>query len=771
MAYKTAPEMFGDGGGFGPAVPYSTSNPPGTSAGNRGVQFGEQLTAAIANRTHYALALNTDDLNTRLAVFETGGLDAAYDNGSIGPSGGGREITKDGGAVETTSTLATQYIDDVANAHFRANTIGDTTPGGGFDYKGVGTLGAAGAYGYLSRVRVSPLGTYTLAGATSAVTLNPGGAGGDVVRFAVNVRDGSGNTDVAYAATDFLEITGAGAANGLYLIFSGGPTNADWTLRKLDGSAPAFGVNTAATANFFTSDLMTSTRAGWLGVGVPLLVGGTNGDESSIIIATRDVEGKQGVGPQYGIEFLARARDGTIILDTRITGLGRIKSDFDAESYGLLTNGYARDVEWAEGGLPFFNLNKSGVPAGYREIGILMHDDRDTFVDGESWSCAEYRHPIIESALLGINSSINGTFTAPMGRIILPDSDGAPAPPTGQFHSLWAQSVQPGATLVQILTGTGAGRYYLLQSIFTDSSLPATQDYITVTHLDGSALDVGELPTVGALTFRFYLRGAIGGRLQPMVVDTGPSGYTLPADVTPANFFHATATSGDPAGSVAAAFRGGLVGLSTADPGLVPGPYTLSGNVAWAIEGGGDFYTQGVVDSDQLVRASTGVVVKDSGDFTYAYTNDVEYYLPPITGISQTDAGGDNPEWYFDYTTGEWECISVALGARLWFPLLVRGQLRSVVWVSKNNAVGPLQDIALITETQDESSPFGKTVVASGTTSNGIGTAVQRNTVNFNTVLTQDTKDYYLRIQGATVGDRIRSLKVMIRKTRAGDGW
>lgn len=83
MPFKSAAEMFGDGGGFGPAVPYSTSNPPGTSAGNRGIQFGEQLTAAIANRTSYALAENTDDLNTRLSVFETGGLDAAYEAGNL----------------------------------------------------------------------------------------------------------------------------------------------------------------------------------------------------------------------------------------------------------------------------------------------------------------------------------------------------------------------------------------------------------------------------------------------------------------------------------------------------------------------------------------------------------------------------------------------------------------------------------------------------------------------------------------------------------------
>jgi hypothetical protein len=102
MAIKSKEEMFGDGGGFGPAVPFSVVAPGGHSAGNRGIAFGEQLTAAVANRTHYALALNDEDLDARVVPFESDGLDAAYRLGALAVPGGGREIDIDGGAVRLT---------------------------------------------------------------------------------------------------------------------------------------------------------------------------------------------------------------------------------------------------------------------------------------------------------------------------------------------------------------------------------------------------------------------------------------------------------------------------------------------------------------------------------------------------------------------------------------------------------------------------------------------------------------------------------------------
>ena len=51
---------------WGPTVPRNASEAERIKI--IGIGFGEQLTASIANRTHYSLCLNDEDLNTRLAV-------------------------------------------------------------------------------------------------------------------------------------------------------------------------------------------------------------------------------------------------------------------------------------------------------------------------------------------------------------------------------------------------------------------------------------------------------------------------------------------------------------------------------------------------------------------------------------------------------------------------------------------------------------------------------------------------------------------------------
>jgi len=135
MAIKRKEEMFGDGGGFGPAVPVDTSNPPGHSAGNRGIAFGEAVTAAGANRSSYALAVNDEDLEDRLLEFETSGLDAAYRLGAANVAGGGRVIDVDGGSVDVVTpygvsdpnALRVRYTDSL---------------GGTFDGAVVSALGA-----------------------------------------------------------------------------------------------------------------------------------------------------------------------------------------------------------------------------------------------------------------------------------------------------------------------------------------------------------------------------------------------------------------------------------------------------------------------------------------------------------------------------------------------------------------------------------------------------------------------------------------------------
>lgn len=243
MTFKTAAEMFGDGGGFGPAVPYDTSNPPGTSAGNRGIQFGEQLTAAIANRTHYALALNDEDLNTRLVSFETDGLDAAYRLGTVALAGGGRLITLDGGAVETQSAKgAADPLDDVSDAHFRADASSDTVDGTiGFEFKGRNiSAGGSPRYGFLDRRGTSFNTSRTVIGYPHAGTLNLAGVGTTRLTLSSGQTTNGSSTDLILGL-DLVEIISSVSGNhlGLYVVMTL-PTSTSMTLAHLNGTNPSF---------------------------------------------------------------------------------------------------------------------------------------------------------------------------------------------------------------------------------------------------------------------------------------------------------------------------------------------------------------------------------------------------------------------------------------------------------------------------------------------------------------------------------------------------
>src|SRR4051812_24546088 len=123
MPIKKKEEFFGDDGPHGPRVPILETAAPGLGTANRGIKLGEQLKAEVHNRPLYALVLNDEDLDTRLAAFEEGGLDGMYRLGALDVAGGGRIIEVDGGAIEGQSGLGTDLATDVANAVFRANTL------------------------------------------------------------------------------------------------------------------------------------------------------------------------------------------------------------------------------------------------------------------------------------------------------------------------------------------------------------------------------------------------------------------------------------------------------------------------------------------------------------------------------------------------------------------------------------------------------------------------------------------------------------------------
>jgi len=245
MAIKTKEELFGDDGVWGPRVPISETNPPGTSAGNRAVQFGEPVRSSVANRIAYALAINDEDLDARITAFETTGLDAAYRLGLELTAGGGRLIELDGGAVETQSAYSAEYQNDASNAHFRANSTGDTSGSSiGFEQRGRATAGFLFA---------DPIGVSLYSNLLSqgmSATLNPGGAGTDRVELLGGVRqvaDGSGNTDLIMR-TDLAYVTVAGETK-LYILYGlSGQYTA--TLTTLQGNDPGFAADTAATISF-----------------------------------------------------------------------------------------------------------------------------------------------------------------------------------------------------------------------------------------------------------------------------------------------------------------------------------------------------------------------------------------------------------------------------------------------------------------------------------------------------------------------------------------
>lgn len=262
MAFFTSQQLFGNGAGApGGAgwVPIDTAAPPTFSANNRGIAFGEQLTSAIANRPHYALALNDDDINTRLALFETGGLDAAYDLGAAAVAGGGREVTKDAGAVETVSALASVYGDTVRDhAHFRANTMGDVVGASlGFDVTarrvgGDAQSGDDAFAGFLDRRILAKATGLTQIAVDAAGILNPGGALATTIRLSAGQFGSGGNTDLA-RSYDLVEIrdTASGVHDGIYIFSQLGGLNTDAVLETLAGGAPAFGANEACTVRVY----------------------------------------------------------------------------------------------------------------------------------------------------------------------------------------------------------------------------------------------------------------------------------------------------------------------------------------------------------------------------------------------------------------------------------------------------------------------------------------------------------------------------------------
>ncbi len=328
MTFKTKEEMFGDGGGFGAAVPYSVANPPGTGAGNRGVQFGEQVTAAIANRSHYALALNDEDLNTRIVIYETGGLDAAYDLGAAAVAGGGRWVEKDAGALEVFSSHATTSGDtENDQVLFRANAIDDIVGiAVGFEFVSdrvgaSGQTGNDGAAGFLdARVFAQAAGNTIITSSVGACLLNPGGALATTVRLGAGSFHTAGVTDLVLQM-DLIEVSNDPTYSGLYVATTLGGTDADMIVRRLDGTVPAFAANTACIVRVLRPLFGTWGRfSSRTSLGGPTVIG------AGVVVIPGAVSSVDTTASATALTVVPRTTGGAFAAGMNVDFLGRINS-------------------------------------------------------------------------------------------------------------------------------------------------------------------------------------------------------------------------------------------------------------------------------------------------------------------------------------------------------------------------------------------------------------------------------------------------------------
>lgn len=282
MATKRSVQLFGDNGANGTRSPIEETAPPGMGTHNRAVAYGEALTSARANRIAYALALNDDDLDDRIDVFETGGLDAAYRLGINNTAGGGRVVDINGGALEARSARTESYADDPANACFRAALDTDTVAGGvGFDAllragAAADPVEAPGTFGFLDRRLMVFDSDLTKVPELADGLLNGGGANSDGVTIVMSGKyfsqsDMDGITTDLLFGHDLIELLDS-PYKGLYRI-AGGPFLESGTvlIERLDGGTPEFPPDTSVSFRVFRPVFASGQVKGRGGVSIAAL--------------------------------------------------------------------------------------------------------------------------------------------------------------------------------------------------------------------------------------------------------------------------------------------------------------------------------------------------------------------------------------------------------------------------------------------------------------------------------------------------------------------
>lgn len=484
MAFKTRDQIFGDDGANGAKVPVSESNPSGTAAANRGIQFGEQVTAAVQNRPSFALADNTDNLNARVGSFETDGLDAAYRLGGAAVAGGGRVITKDGGAVETQSALATQYADDAANAHFRATALGDSANGSvGLDLVGHGraTVGGNPAAGILDRRALTPATSRTTLAASIAITTNVSGGDADSLTIgAGNLTDGGGETELQLGF-DLVEIL-TGDDVGLYIIRTLDSAT-KVSVYNLDGSSPSFTSDGAGTARFFRPVLASSARYGGGGELKALMVSGSPGQDSALdILAGGSGGGLVSPAPdgaQMALRVRKRSAAGALASRLTVDAAGRVTSTTTTDDLTA-----AQKIVSGGIGAASFTARQDAGSGNPTEVGFLARSNH---------ASAMARH----LGVLALEDTVSAGTPTGVYAFNFFASNGIDFTDVAMADS----AIFPGFTLVEIITPSlYAGTYLVTYRASNDGE-------VTLSGLAGGALS---FPGSGAGTARVLYGSALG---------------------------------------------------------------------------------------------------------------------------------------------------------------------------------------------------------------------------------------------------------------------
>ena len=497
MPTKRSDQLFGDDGANGPRAPIGRDPAPGFGIHNRAVAYGEDLTSFTANKMTYALALNDDDLDFRLSVFEEGGLDGVYRLGARNIAGGGRRIRLNGGAVEGWTELGDSYATDVANAVFRANTLSDTKDGSvAFDAASRGTSPGAAAYSLLDRralVLETPATTFE---DMQLAVLNQNNQAPDSITLLGRGRftQFAGDATDVLLGIDLIEVI-AGLHRGLYVVTRLLSTHRA-QLIGLGGKVPIFGSDTEVLTRLFRPVVAIGGRSGG-GPSHGLRVVGLPGDEDEPLGHARGAlelvaGGRDGLrspvseqGLRYALRTQVRTADpNQLVFGGSITASGT----FEAEALDLFNWRHQRAVDF---GWPGFRFN-APAGSGLAPIGFLADNRRLTgpfhgqlVVSDDGFE----RDGVLKTGdrIEFVHSIVMGLGHSPMAH--------------------------PGALVEVFYQGTHLGTYRVYRSAFASNTLEdmSTPLSLYLRYLDGQLPNLNQVaPIGGTVTVRVLSSVTVG---------------------------------------------------------------------------------------------------------------------------------------------------------------------------------------------------------------------------------------------------------------------